>query len=261
MPGERIIPRSPDPRYLKVPVDVLPPVSVVIPSYEMHGQGEIFLRRSLEKLKSQTFKRFEVVVSDHSQSDLIKDCCEQYAGKLEIRYLRNTNNRGSSCANANFALDNAKHDLIRILFQDDFLAADDSLERASKYFFWKKAQWMVTACNHLEVETGKIYWNHFPRKFEDKHLFEALNPLGCPSVLMVKKSELRFDLRLPALMDVDYYFLLKKKFGPPVLFQEINATIGIHKGMVTNNGGAGDSEQVKRELVIVNEKFGKTVLN
>jgi hypothetical protein len=222
----------------------------------MYGKGAIHLSRSLEMLAVQTWKNFEVVISDHSQSDLIKDCVNLFASQLTIQYLRNENFRGSSCENANHALNNCKNEVVKILFQDDYLAEADSLERAMKFFVFSKASWMATGCNHREEETGKVYWEHYPTFVKDQ-LFDALNSLGCPSVIYVKTNEFRFDRRLPALMDLDYYKQLNKAYGEPVIFNEINATIGVHAGQVTNNGGFGDKVQVAKELEIVSEKYKK----
>ena len=110
----------PDQAYLSIQTNQLPSVSVVIPCYEMHGKGAIHLARSLEMLAIQTWKNFEVVISDHSKSDLIKDCVNSFSSKLKILYLRNEIFRGSSCENANHALNNCKNEVIKILFQDDY---------------------------------------------------------------------------------------------------------------------------------------------
>jgi len=247
----------PDQAFLNIHTHQLPSVSVIIPCYEMYGKGAIHLSRSLEILAVQTWKNFEVVISDHSQSDLIKDCVDLFSSQLTIQYLRNENFRGSSCENANHALNNCKNEVVKILFQDDYLAEADSLERAMKFFVFSKASWMATGCNHREEETGKVYWEHYPTFVKDQ-LFDALNSLGCPSVIYVQANEFRFDRRLPALMDLDYYKQLHKAYGEPVIFNEINATIGVHAGQVTNNGGFGDKVQVAKELEIVSEKYKKT---
>jgi glycosyltransferase involved in cell wall biosynthesis len=246
----------PNPEFLNIQTNELPSVSVIIPCYEMFGKGAIHLSRSLEMLAAQTWKNFEVVISDHSQSDLILDCVNSFSSKLNIQYLRNDNFRGSSCENANHALNNCKNEVVKILFQDDYLSQADSLERAMKYFVFSEASWMASGCNHRIEETGKVYWNHYP-VFKEDQLFDALNSLGCPSVIYVRANEFRFDRRLPALMDLDYYKQLHKAFGKPILFNEINVTIGVHDGQVTNNGGFGDKVQVAKELEIVAEKYQK----
>jgi hypothetical protein len=247
-------PIPPNQEYLSVDVSDLPALSVIIPCYEMYGKGAIHLERSLSILSEQTWKNFEVVISDHSKSDLILDCSNKFKDRLDIKYFRNENFIGSSCGNANFALDNANNGVIKILFQDDFLKDNRSLENAMKYFVYSGADWMATGCNHRVEESGNIYWEHFPR-FIRGQLFEALNSLGCPSVIYTKANSIRFDRQLPALMDLDYYTQLDKKYGPPVIYNEINVTIGIHDGQVTNNGGFGDKGQVAKELEIVNIKY------
>jgi len=56
-------------------------ISIVIPVYEQKGLGLSFLKRNLEKIKTQTFKNYEVIVSDNSSyfaSDGMRSLCSQY---------------------------------------------------------------------------------------------------------------------------------------------------------------------------------------
>jgi glycosyltransferase involved in cell wall biosynthesis len=225
----------------------------------MKGVGDTHLRRSLNSLASQTWKNFEVVITDHSVSDLILNVVEEFSNRLKINYIRNELNRGSSCMNANRGIDNSQFEYIKFLFQDDYLAHDRSLELGMKFLIWSKKGWLATACNHRDDKTEKIFWNHYP-KIVERELFNALNSLGCPSVLYFKKTDVRFDERLPALMDIDYYEQVKSLLGDPALFYDINVTVGIHEAQVTNNGGFGDKEQVKKELTIVFEKYNKQTI-
>src|SRR5262245_30219927 len=98
-----------------------PLVSICIPTYEMKGRGPEYLRHSFDRLVSQTFKDFEVVISDHSKTTVIQEVCSGYADKLIIQYIHNDRKVGSSSANINNAIRHAKGQLIKVLFQDDFL--------------------------------------------------------------------------------------------------------------------------------------------
>ena len=49
-----------------------PKISVCIPTYEMRGFGAAFLKQCLDILKKQTFKDFDVVISDYSNNSY--DC-------------------------------------------------------------------------------------------------------------------------------------------------------------------------------------------
>src|SRR5438270_15283 len=105
-----------------------PLLTVCIPTYEMADSGQAFLQHSLDILTKQTYKDFEVVISDHSKNEKIKNVCQKYENRLTIRYFRYTEHRGSSSANLNNALQKARGWLIKILFQDDFLYSTRSLE-------------------------------------------------------------------------------------------------------------------------------------
>jgi len=244
--------------FKSVDIQSLPSLSIIIPAYEMKGTGHSHIRRSLESLKKQSWKNFEVVISDHSTSDMIFDVVKEFKDVLEISYHRNSEDIGSSCMNANNAIDNSKYDYIKFLFQDDFLSHENSLLYGMQFLIWSRKSWVATACNHREDSTNRIYHNHYPRIIQGE-LFNALNSLGCPSIMYLKKSDIRFDKRLPALMDIDYYEQFKMLYGAPGLLNDINVTIGVHEASVTNNGGAGDKVQVKKELGIVNEKYNTNV--
>jgi glycosyltransferase involved in cell wall biosynthesis len=240
--------------YLNTPIESLPNLSVIIPCYEMKGAGAIHLRRSLTSLTKQSWKNFEVVISDHSESDMIENVAKEFESELSINYVRYEKFRGSSCMNANNGISYSKYNYLKFLFQDDYLAHDRSLEKGMKYLVWSRKDWIATACNHRNDKTGDFFWNHYPR-IVNGEIFNALNSLGCPSVMYFKKTDIRFDERLPALMDIDYYEQVKSIFGDPGLLYDINVTIGIHDAQVTNNGGFGDKVQVKKELEIVFEKY------
>ena len=94
----------------------------------MHGKGGEFLSLNLSKIITQTYKNYEVVVSDHSISDLIKDVYEEYLSLgMDIKYLRNESNRGNSSSNINNAILNSEGELVKIIFQDDFFIDDGTI--------------------------------------------------------------------------------------------------------------------------------------
>jgi glycosyltransferase involved in cell wall biosynthesis len=243
-----------DDSFKKIPNESLPPLSIIIPTYEMKGHGAIHLRRSLDALASQSWKNFEVIISDHSITDLIKDASEEYTDLINIKYFRNEVNRGSSCSNANNGIEKSNYEYLKFLFQDDYLAHKFSLEWGMKFLIKSGKNWIVTACNHRNGYDNTIFWNHYPKIVEGE-LFTAMNSLGCPSVTYMKKSDIRFDVRLPALMDLDYYEQYVQQFGKPEIYNDLNVTVGFHDLQITHNGGAGDKQQVAKELKIVAEKY------
>jgi glycosyltransferase involved in cell wall biosynthesis len=243
-----------DDSFKQIPIESIPPLSIIIPTYEMKGQGAIHLKRSLDALALQSWKNFEVIITDHSVSDLIKDASEAYTKLINIKYFKNEIDRGSSCSNANNGIEKSNYDYVKFLFQDDFLTHEYSLEWGMKFLIKSGKNWVVTACNHLSGYDDKIFWNHYP-KYVKGELFKAINSLGCPSVTYMKKSDIRFDNRLPALMDLDYYEQYVLQNGKPALYNDINVTVGFNDLQITHNGGFGDKQQVAKELKIVADKY------
>ena len=95
-------------------------ISIAIPTYEMNGRGPGFIEQSLNYISRQTYTDLEVVISDHSLNDEIKNICENFKS-LDINYIKNETDRGSSSANLNNAIRNTKYDIIKFLMQDEFL--------------------------------------------------------------------------------------------------------------------------------------------
>jgi GT2 family glycosyltransferase len=76
-------------------------ISICIPTYEMAGSGESYLNHSLGIIAEQDHKNLEVIVSDHSTNEDIEKLCSKYLNLIDIKYVRNTKNIGSSTANLN----------------------------------------------------------------------------------------------------------------------------------------------------------------
>ena len=80
-------------------------ISIAIPTWESHGRGAEFIDDLLRTIKIQTFKDFEVCISDHSENDDVLNVCNQFEDKFKINYSRNLEDRGNGPANTNAAMD------------------------------------------------------------------------------------------------------------------------------------------------------------
>jgi len=222
-------------------------VSICIPTYEMKGKGVEYLAFSFNILYSQTYSDFEIVVSDHSINDEIKDLCEQWGQLLNIRYFKNEYKRGISSANINNAIKNAKGDIIKILFQDDFLYDENSLSNQLKSF---KGNWLVTSCCHYN---GVDIYKPFTPKYHNKIQY-GQNTISSPSVLMFRNKDIiEFDENLFWLMDVDYYKRLYEKFGLPDICTYITVVNREHENQVSNTLATEEIKQ--KELNYVIQKY------
>ena len=102
--------------------------SIAIPTYGYNGKGAEFLKFSLDILKKQTFKDFEIIISDHSIDNTISEILPKYSNNLNITYIKNDVGRGVISPNINNAMKECNGKYIKILFQDDFLYDYNSLQ-------------------------------------------------------------------------------------------------------------------------------------
>jgi glycosyltransferase involved in cell wall biosynthesis len=132
-------------------------------------------------------------------------------------------------SNTNKALENASGDVIKILFQDDFLASPWSLWHTAKAFRKSKIQWLVSQTKVYEQELETITRTFIP-KISDS-LLEGKNTISSPSVVALrKKNLLPFDEELRILMDCEWYVRMSHSYGPPSFTRKVIAINRDHKG-------------------------------
>ena len=228
-------------------------ISVTIPTYEMKGLGKEYLKHSFDILNSQTFKDFDIIISDHSKDEVIQNLCEEYKDRLDIKYFRNAGMIGSSSANLNNAISKAQGKIIKILFQDDFLFDEHSLKHIADNFDIEKDGWLATACTH--TNNGKDFFLPFHPHYNDKiHL--GNNTISSPSVIAIRNSDpLLFDEKLIWLMDCDYYKRCYMKYGELKITNDICTVNRSGAHQVTNTLATKNVR--KTELRYVKAKFKK----
>jgi glycosyltransferase involved in cell wall biosynthesis len=195
--------------------------SIAIPTYEFKGKGVLYLENNFKILESQTFKDFEIIISDDSENDNIKNLCFLWSNKLNITHYFNPNkSKRSHSININNALNKCTGEWIKILFQDDFLFGPNSLkslfdfinENKQIYWFFTKFFHSVDGINYYNLYTPK--WN--------SNVWLGDNTLGGPSGLTIKNKKLpKFDENLIWLMDCDFYQQVFLNNGEPKICDKI----------------------------------------
>lgn len=220
-------------------------ISVCIPAYGQMGKGKEYLKHNLDMLRKQSFKDFEVVITDDSEGDELEKLCKEYSD-LDIKYHRNERGLGIS-GNTNKAMSLAKGELIKIIFMDDYLFDEDSLKDVHLNF---SGNWFVSASEHAKDDMI-CYRPFFPRY---NHLIHTgLNTISSPSVLTIRnEGHLTFDEGLIWLMDCDYYKRCYEKFGPPTISNRIDVVNRISEYQTTSTL----SEEIKRqEVMLLKQKY------
>ncbi len=233
-------------------------VSVAIPTYDMHGVGHVFLRESFDVLARQTFRDFDVVVSDYSKTDRVRTLCEEYRDRLDLHYHQNLDPTGGWAANTNNAIRHATGQLVKILFQDDRLADHRSLETIVRAFNLERDWWLATGCTH--TRGGSNYFNpHTPAYSQNIHV--GNNTIGSPSVITIRNDHpLLFDVHLKWLADCDYYKRCAEAFGEPTLINDCATVIRIGDHQITNTEATADLRERERRYVLRKHRPGRLKL-
>ena len=219
-------------------------ISICIPTWEQYGKGKFFLEKLFETICEQSYKNFEVVISDHSLDDDIENFCKLYKNRFEIIYSKNSLGRGNSPINTNNAIKLSTGDIVKILFQDDFFYNKDSLKIIAEHFENYNCSWLVNGCNHTS-DDGNTFHNEMIPKW-DKKIILGENTISSPSVLSFKKDvNLFFDSNLTMLMDCDYYYQLYLKFGEPHIVEDTLVTNRFHEHQISRKYDKNFSEELE----------------
>lgn len=97
-----------------------PRVSIGMPVYN----GERFIREALDSILAQTFRDFELIISDNASTDGTEEICRTYASyDGRIRYSRNGTNLGAA-RNFNHTFEVSSGEYFKWAAHDDVLARD-----------------------------------------------------------------------------------------------------------------------------------------
>lgn len=97
-----------------------PRVSIGLPVYN----GENYLEEAIDSILAQTYKDFELIISDNASTDRTPDICQAYANKdPRIRYYRNEKNIGAA-VNFNRVFELSSSEYFKWAAHDDIIAPD-----------------------------------------------------------------------------------------------------------------------------------------
>jgi glycosyltransferase involved in cell wall biosynthesis len=139
-----------------------PKVSIGMPVYN----GENFLHESLKSLLSQSFRDFELIISDNASTDDTESICRYYqAQDSRIKYSRNQENLGAS-RNYNKVFSLASGEYFKWAAHDD-ICHPDFLEKCVRVLDNDPSIVLAyTECNRIDENGEEIYkWVNLPQDF------------------------------------------------------------------------------------------------
>lgn len=208
-------------------------ISIAIPTWECYSRGQEFIGDLLRTIEIQTFRDFEVVISDHSVDNKLVEIVDKFKNKFEINYFKNNNDRGNSSSNTNTAINKCSGEIIKVMFQDDFFYDDEALEKIHNHFT-EDVKWLLCGSNHTNDDGYNFYWDLYPKWNDD--IIKGINTIGSPSVLSARREVFgknKFDTNLVMMMDCDFYYNLKKTYGDPVYYNDVLVTNRVHEHQIS----------------------------
>ncbi|HMH33752.1 MAG TPA: glycosyltransferase family 2 protein [Puia sp.] len=190
-------------------------LSICIPAYKRAD----YLKRLLDSILIQSFRDFEVIVTDDSPDGSVETLCLEYKEKYPIQYFRNIKPLGAP-ENWNEGIRRAAGQWIKLMHDDDWFGDEHSLNcfldeiRANP-----SASFIFCAYRNIHLETGgkkEIFAPKWRRRMLERNpvtLFSK-NIIGPPSaVLHRRNSNVSYDVHLKWLVDIDFYvqFLANSK--------------------------------------------------
>jgi len=231
----------------------MPKVSICIPTY---NQIE-YLQPCLQSVLEQDFTDYELIISDDTQSDLVKSFVADFLKNTKHTYYQNKPSLGTP-QNWNFAISKATGEYIKILHHDDFFTQKNSLRLMVEEIEKEKTDFLCCATRVWFPATGisrmhRISSTQLPRLQKDIHFLFFKNCFGSPSATLYRKTTLVYNTQLKWLVDLDFlmkYIEKSKNFS--FLDQALICTAHETENQVTGTVINNKTIQIKEHVLVFN---------
>jgi glycosyltransferase involved in cell wall biosynthesis len=233
-----------------------PLISICIPAYKQVD----YLRRLLDSVSIQTFKGFEVVITDDSPDNSVRILLKEYNSIPNLFYYKNEQPLGTP-ENWNEAIRKASGSWIKLMHNDDWFATNDALQR----FFNAVQQnlntdFLYSAFQNIEANSDKkevVKMSATDKAFLNSNPYHLLKKvyIGNPSCTLVRNGlDIFYDKRYKFIVDFEYYIRLIQQTGMPVYINEVLINVGFHDEQVTTYTKYNPEVQIPENITFLNEQ-------
>jgi glycosyltransferase involved in cell wall biosynthesis len=236
-------------------------VSICIPAYKRIAD----LEKLLDSIGRQTFKNFEVIVTDDSQEDTVKNFCDNFPHEFKLVYYKNAVALGTP-ENWNEGIRKATGLWVKLMHDDDYFATDNSLalfvaaiqNNPGAQVFYSAFVFEDVANNTKKVIKCSWY-DRFFLSLSPYHMLKR-NYFGNPSCILVKKEvPYLYDNRFKYIVDFAYYIELLKNNCTCVYIPHVLINVGLNDEQVTNYTYKNKAVQMYENHILF-EKIGVKAL-
>jgi glycosyltransferase involved in cell wall biosynthesis len=182
-----------------------PFISICIPAYK----NEDYVRRLLDSIAIQTFRDFEVIVTDDSRSPALQALCEGYGTHFPIAYFANETQLNTP-ENWNRAISHARGEWVKLVHDDDWFAGGHALSEFAGAARESKADFIFSGFYNVYADGSK---KKFVMTGWERHLLATSpanllkrNFIGHPSTTLVRNNrEVWYDRQLKWVVDIEFY--------------------------------------------------------
>ncbi len=209
-------------------------ISICIPAYKRVE----FLERLLDSIAIQSYKDFEVIVSDDSPTNDVSDLCEKYKGYFQLNYHKNVSALGTP-ENWNEAIRRANGKWIKLMHDDDWFSTSESLNKFAAAAMQNKANFIFSGYTNVELNSNKQ--NAYLMGWFERYLFKKSpvnllkkNFIGHPSTTLIENNlENWYDSELKWVVDIEFYIRVLENKSSYHYIPETLANLGIGSEQVT----------------------------
>ncbi len=236
-------------------------ISICIPAYKnIH-----FLQRLLDSIAMQTFSNYEVIITDDSPDNTVKDFLGDYTGIKDIKYYRNPVALGTP-ENWNEGIRRSTGNWIKLMHDDDWFTSPHALQvfydaisaNPNCQFFFSAFQNVIEGTGRVEVVTCD-WLDKLILKISPLHLFKRVY-VGNPSCTLVKRDvQLYYDKDFKFVVDFEYYIRCIRKLKEYYYIDAVLLNIGFNNEQVTKYTFLVPEVQIPENFVLL-KKLGYNIL-
>ncbi len=238
-----------------------PLISICIPVYKRLE----FVKRLLDSIASQSFKNYEVVITDDSPDDSVGEFISKERRIPKLRYYKNENQLGSP-ANWNASINKASGKWIKLMHDDDWFAGPSALEKFASAAEQSGAKFIFSGFNNIDLSRGSFH-PYVLSKSDEKLLQTSpyyllkTNFIGHPSTTLISnRLSARYDERIKWVVDIEFYIRILSDVKNFHVIKEPLVNLGIGSEQITAMAFRNPEIEIPENLYLL-EKLGLPVLH
>ena len=236
-------------------------ISICIPTY---NSGEK-LERLLDSVRIQTFNDYEIIVSDDSRNDSVKQIIDSKYTDLNIKYYWNEEPLKNP-GNWTNAVEKSSGDWINLMHHDDWFANENSLQKFVDATNTNPDKYIIfCAFENIYIDNNtqrKFYWgwwNQTLLKLNYLNLYKTFLPNPSCTLVNKKYKPYGYDKNFKWLIDFDFYTTLFKKHYSYTYINRVLVNVGMHSGQVTAEVFGNPNVEIPETIGLL-KKHGEKIL-